>query len=108
MDVDAAGSLNWERPQRVAFGGKEGEARANAPAWCAPVEVRFAVDGAAELAAVGSGDPIDPSGFGGPARRTYRGRATAIVRPLGGKSGKVVVRASAYGLVGAEVELEVK
>ena len=48
---------------------------------CSPPVVTFAVSGAGELEAVGSGDPIDPSSFKGPARKTYRGRATAIVRP---------------------------
>ena len=54
---------------------------------CVPPTIRFAIEGDAEIAAVGSGDPIDPSSFyaldadGMRPRKSYRGRATAIVRP---------------------------
>lgn len=70
---------------------------------CTPHVVSFAVTGVGELAAVGSGDPIDPSSYNGPERKTYRGRATAIVRPgkLGEDAptaGEIKVTAKADGL----------
>ena len=74
---------------------------------CSPPVVSFTVSGAGELAAVGSGDPIDPSSFSGPARKTYRGRATAIVRPAGTSAGvapsagAITVTASVEGLAKA-------
>ena len=80
-------------------------------AWCSPVDVAFEVAGDAELAAVGSGDPLDVSSFLAGHRYTYRGLATAIVRP--GKTGAspakgtVRVTASAAGLKGAVIELTV-
>ena len=66
----------------------------------------------AELVAVGTGDPTDVSSLYGP-KRSYRGRVTAIVRPgktgSGGKvtAGKVTVTASALGMEGATMEIEV-
>ena len=81
------------------------------PAWCAPVKIHFKVEGDAELAAVGTGDPLDLSSFLASERDTYRGTATAIVRP--GKTGampsagKVTVTASAAGLKSASIVLNV-
>ena len=75
---------------------------------CTPPTVSFAVSGAGELEAVGSGDPIDPSSFSGPERKTYRGRATAIVRPgkRGGgppTAGTITITAKADGLGDASI-----
>eukprot|EP01043_Picozoa_sp_COSAG02_P015340 COSAG02_NODE_652_length_18867_cov_30.656756_5_plen_248_part_00 len=79
---------------------------------CTPPVVSFTVSGAGELAAVGSGDPIDPSSFNGPARKTYRGRATAIVRPgklaaisdaMPPAAGSIIVKAKADGLGEASI-----
>ena len=80
---------------------------------CTPPVVSFTVTGAGELAAVGSGDPIDPSSFSGPGRKTYRGRATAIVRPgmLGGDApvaGEIQVMAKADGLGEATITIATK
>ena len=72
------------------------------PVWCAPLKVSFEVVGDAELAAVGSGDPLDVSSFQATTRETYRGTATAIIRP--GKTGaqpsagRVTLTASAEGM----------
>ena len=111
---DADGRLNWARPQRIApSDGDEPGARIAPPSWCSPVEITFEVSGgAAALEAVGSGDPLDTSSFAGPTRRTYRGRALAIVRPSGAAAARattmnVTVRASAPGLAGASLDLEV-
>lgn len=79
---------------------------------CSPPVVSFTVSGAGELEAVGSGDPIDPSSFKQPDRKTYRGRATAIVRPgrAGEKptAGEITVKATAKGLTEASVTITVQ
>ena len=86
--------------------------------WCAAVNVSFAllaeiaeiaeVAEIAEIAAVGSGDPRDVSGFDVPWRRTYRGKATAVVRPARrGANGTVALVASAAGLASARIELAI-
>jgi beta-galactosidase len=77
---------------------------------CSPPVVSFAVSGAGELEAVGSGDPIDPASFKAPERMTYRGRATAIVRPGKAGAGKpsageIKVTAKADGLGEASVTI---
>jgi len=99
---------------------------------CVPPTVRFALEGQGEIVAVGSGDPIDPSSFhhvepsGEMPRRTYRGRATAIVRPgtgptasaapLAGRAmkeagriaaGELRLTAAAAGLKSATITLQV-
>ena len=94
---------------------------------CVPPTVRFEIKGEGEIAAVGSADPLDPSSFrrvdasGGMLRKTYRGRATAIVRPgkpptqdggaamAGGRipSGPLTLTATAAGLKGASVTIQV-
>ena len=86
----------------------------SAAAACAPPVVTFALVGGgarAEIAAVGSGDPRDAGSFGGPTRRTYRGRATAIVRPgaagADAEPGVVTLSATADGLEGARVAIRV-
>lgn len=88
---------------------------ASVPSWCAPVLVSFAVHGAGELAAVGSGDPTDLGSFAGPTRKTYRGRAYAVVRPgyTGGdghveSDGMITVTAASAGLKGASITLSVR
>lgn len=79
---------------------------------CSPPMVSFTVSGAGELEAVGSGDPIDPSSFKGPDRKTYRGRATAIVRPGRANeeptAGEITVKATAKGLEEASVTITVQ
>jgi hypothetical protein len=88
---------------------------ASVPSWCAPVLVSFAVHGAGELAAVGSGDPTDLDSFAGPTRKTYRGRAYAVVRPgqtgVDGhveSAGTITVTAVSAGLKGASITLSVR
>ena len=104
---------------------------------CVPPTVRFSLTGDGEIAAVGSGDPIDPSSFyavdadGMMPRKSYRGRATAIVRPgkapsaatnllaaptpVDGRrehaarisSGRLTLTAKAAGLEGATLNIDV-
>jgi len=68
---------------------------------CVPPTIRFTLEGDGEIAAVGSADPIDPSSFyaadadSAMPRKSYRGRATAIVRPGKGAAADVVNRLAA-------------
>jgi len=75
----------------------------------AAVDVTFEVAGPAELAAVGSGDPQDTGSFHAATRRTYRGRAVAIIRPgtanKGLSEGTATLKASAAGLTSASVSI---
>ena len=111
-----ADPIDWLNPQRFAYTGigigSEASSRTT-PAWCGAIDVFVAVmSDHAELVAVGTGDPTDVSSLYGP-KRSYRGRVTAIVRPgktgSGGKvtAGKVTVTASALGMEGATMEIEV-
>ena len=76
--LDASGEL-------VECGGYDAADALPEPAWCQPLEVHFALSGdpqqCGELAAVGSGDPLDLGSFSATSRRTYRGRALAVLRP---------------------------
>jgi beta-galactosidase len=63
----------------------------------------------AEIAAVGSGDPTDSGSFHSSSRKTYRGRAVAIVRPGGtnvaATAGSATLTASADGLASGSVTI---
>ena len=71
----------------------------------APVE--FSVEGPGEFVAADNGDETDFDDFRRPSRRTFNGWAQAIVRPLPGASGEIVVRASSAGLEPAEARIAV-
>jgi len=73
----------------------------------AGAEVEVQVSGPGELAALDTGDLTDTSPVAANHRKTYEGRALAMVRS-GAEAGKVKVRASAPGLEAAEVVLTVK
>jgi beta-galactosidase len=69
--------------------------------------VEVQVSGPGELAALDTGDLRDISPVQANHRKTYQGRALAMVRS-GAEAGKVTVRASAPGLEAGEVALEVR
>ena len=73
----------------------------------ADAPVRVSVTGPAELAALGSADPLDVSTLRGPVRRAYRGVLQAVVRPTAssGGSGPITLRAEAADLAPAETVL---
>jgi beta-galactosidase len=73
----------------------------------AAVSVRFTVTGAGELAATGSSAPDDASSFHVPLRKTYEGRALAILRPVG-DAGKIILKAEADGLKAGRIEIRTK
>jgi beta-galactosidase len=73
----------------------------------AAIPVRFTISGAGELAATGSSAPNDDSSFHAPLRKTYQGRALAILRPAG-DAGKITLKAEADGLKAATIEVQTK
>ena len=79
--------------------------------WASTARVAFEVDGVAELAAIGSGDPQDPSSFRAGARAAFRGRCVAILRPgsatAAPRAGDVRLTARAPGLGTARIDLRV-
>ena len=72
----------------------------------ASVPVMFAVNGAAEIAAVGNANPKDVASFRQRRRNTFHGTCVVILRPSG-KAGSIEVRAEAPGLEPATAQLQV-
>jgi beta-galactosidase len=68
--------------------------------------VRFAVEGAGTLAAVGNADPQSTERYFGDSRSAYRGRCLAVLRSRG-ERGELRLRAEANGLAAAETRIEV-
>jgi beta-galactosidase len=73
----------------------------------AGTDVEVQVSGAGVLAALDTGDLRDINPVAANHRKVYEGRALAMVRS-GAEAGKLTVRATAPGLVAAEVVLTVK
>jgi beta-galactosidase len=73
----------------------------------ASIPVRFTISGAGELAATGSSAPNDASSFHVPLRKTYEGRALAILRPAG-DAGKIQLKAEADGLKSATIAIQTR
>lgn len=76
-------------------------------------EVSFeVVSGNGEIAAVGSGDPIDTASFYQQRRRSYRGHTVAIIRPGTSESAAtptdINVTATAQGLLQARITIRVR
>lgn len=67
-------------------------------------EVKFAVDGAGSLAAVGNGDLTAMASYAGGAFPLFQGRALAVVQTTT-TAGRIVLRATAPGLPPAELVL---
>ena len=68
----------------------------------ARVQVEFSVEGPGEIVATDNGDETDFDDFRSPVRKTFNGWAQAIVRPVPGASGEIVLKASSGGLAPAE------
>jgi len=71
------------------------------------LEISFKISGAATIAGVGNGSPVDMSSFQQPRKQVYQGKALAIVRPLGAP-GTATLTASARGLQSRSVHIEIK
>lgn len=65
--------------------------------------LEFAVEGSGKLVAVDNGDTRSTEPFSGKSRKTFEGRAVAIVRATG--VGEIRVKVNGGGLPGAEVKL---
>jgi len=69
--------------------------------------VNLSISGWGEIAAAGNASPIDMDSFRSLTPTTFHGKALAIVRPTG-KSGTIVLKATAEGLPETSVEIKVK
>jgi hypothetical protein len=65
-------------------------------------EVVFLVEGPAEIAAVGNGNPMSFEPFQANKRKLFHGKAMLILRTLEGEAGEIRVRATSAGLSDAE------
>ncbi|WP_240464847.1 glycoside hydrolase family 2 TIM barrel-domain containing protein [Paraferrimonas sp. SM1919] len=67
--------------------------------------IRFFVEGAGEIAAVGNGDSATLAPFKADYRRAFSGKAMLIVKTKKGETGKIKVRAYSEHLKGQSIEL---
>ncbi len=67
--------------------------------------IRFKVEGPAEIAGVGNGNPLSIEPFQADYRRLFHGKAMLILRTEPGQTGKVTVAGSSDGLAPAETTL---
>jgi len=73
----------------------------------AEIPVEFTINGPAEIAATGSGNPTAMESFQQPRRKTWRGKCLVIVRPSG-KAGAATLKAIATGLSPAQISITTK
>jgi beta-galactosidase len=66
------------------------------------LEIHYQLEGAGTLAGVGNGNPADMSSFQQPRKKVYGGVGMAIVRSTG-KNGRITLKATANGLMPAQV-----
>lgn len=66
-------------------------------------DIRFYCNGAAEIIAVGNGNPITEESFTADHRKAYEGRALVILKRTG--EGEITLTASSNGLEGSSVSL---
>ena len=67
-------------------------------------EVRVRVRGAGALAGMGNGNPMDASSFESGVRKTFHGRAVAVIR-AGTAAGPVIIDVEVEGLPGRQIRL---
>jgi len=68
--------------------------------------VRFKVDGPAEIAGVGNGNPLSIEPFQADYRKLFYGKAMLILRTQPGQKGKIRVTASSDGLASAQTVVQ--
>jgi beta-galactosidase len=68
-------------------------------------QVRVRVRGAGTLAGIGNGNPMDVSSFQSGARKTFHGRAVAVIR-AGTTAGPIILDVEVEGLPGRQVRLD--
>ncbi len=70
--------------------------------------VAFRVDGPAEIAGIGNGNPLSMESFQLPKHSLFHGKAMLVLRSLDGQSGAVTVHAAADGYEGVQVRIHTK
>lgn len=70
--------------------------------------ITFSIEGPGEIVATDNGDPADMVSFPSLERNAYSGLALAIVRGVRGGTGTVTITATAEGLAGAQLKLELQ
>lgn len=68
--------------------------------------VRFKVDGPAEIAGVGNGNPLSPEPFQADYRKLFYGKAMLIVRATEGRGGTIHVSAEGAGLHPVDIAVQ--
>lgn len=68
--------------------------------------IRFKVEGPAEIAGVGNGNPLSLEPFQANSRKLFYGKAVLILRTHDGQAGRVLVTAESDGLTAANVTLQ--
>ncbi len=68
--------------------------------------VRFKVEGPADIAGVGNGNPLSLEPFQSDSRKLFYGKAMLILRTKDGKAGRVHVTAESKGLAPAEIAVQ--
>jgi beta-galactosidase len=66
------------------------------------MEISFELTGAGRIAGVGNGNPADLSSFQQNHKKVFQGKGLVIIRP-NGKSGSILLKATANGLVPAQI-----
>jgi len=69
--------------------------------------VTFKVDGPAEIAGIGNGNPLSMGSFQAPQHELFHGKAMLILRSLRGKPGIAIITASADGYEGAQTQIRI-
>ena len=70
--------------------------------------VTFKVEGPAEIAGIGNGNPLSMEPFHSPQHSLFHGKAMLILRSLAGKGGTVKVTAKAEGYETAQTRILIK
>ncbi|MCJ7728503.1 MAG: DUF4982 domain-containing protein, partial [Sedimentisphaerales bacterium] len=68
--------------------------------------IRFKVDGPAEIAAVGNGNPMSFEPFQADSRKLFYGKAMLILRTTEGQGGRVTVTAGSDGLPATDITVQ--
>ena len=69
--------------------------------------VQFEIEGPATIAGVANANPISTESYQQPRRKAWRGRCLAVVK-ADRKSGEVVLRTKAQGLLPGEIRLRIQ
>jgi len=68
--------------------------------------IRFHIEGPAEIAGVGNGNPLSLEPFQANSRKLFYGKAMLIVRTREGQSGQIRVSAESVGLRGTDIVIQ--